>query len=176
MDATADEGEPGPDHEILDRPRDKDLSRLRGGFHSRRDVHADASDVVAPTLDLARMDARADLEAEAPNAAAHGDRAGDGAGGPIEDRQHAVPSPLQPGPVEADHLSPSELVMRVEQLAPAPIAELRGVLGRTDDVGQQYGAEEPTAIRLRRTRVAEEALDFIGDEIGMAEDQGLRRG
>src|SRR5439155_21426781 len=97
--------------EILHGSGDEHLAGLRRGFHACRDVYADASDVVPATFDLARVDARADLQTQAPDAAAQGHGARDGARGPIERGQHAIPGALQPRPVEAAYLPPREFVM-----------------------------------------------------------------
>src|SRR5207247_894547 len=118
MSAAADEGVARPDHEILDRSGDEHLARLRGGFDPRRDVDADAADVVPATLDLPRVNARADLEAQTSNPAAEGHGAGDRPGGPVEDRQHAVARAFQARPIEAAHLAAGEFVMRIQQLTP----------------------------------------------------------
>ena len=90
MCAPADKREPRPDHEILDRPRDEHLAGLRGGLHPRGDVDADASDVVAASFDLAGVNARPDLQAQASNAAPEGHRAGDRTRWTVEDREQTV--------------------------------------------------------------------------------------
>ena len=58
-------------------------------------------------------------------------------------------------------------VVLVEQLAPAPVAELGRALGRADDVGEEHGREH--AIRLGPGPDArEELLDLVDDRVGIA--------
>src|SRR5260370_40473876 len=60
--------------EVDDCPRRKDFPCFGEGGHAGGDVNADPADVIAPQFDLARVDARPDLDAE------RADRIPDGAG------------------------------------------------------------------------------------------------
>ena len=61
--ATVDEGEAGPSHQILDRPRAQHFPRPSLGQDPSRDVHRDPADVIADQLDLASVQPDPDLQA-----------------------------------------------------------------------------------------------------------------
>src|SRR5919197_928590 len=126
------EGDPGAGDEVAYRARDEHLAR----FRERRDA-------------LAGVEARTQLDAEPP------DRLLDRVGGadrprrPVECGEEAVPRGVDLLPAEPDELDPNGLVVRLEQLAPAPVAELHRALRRADDVGEEDGCEDAVGLGRR---------------------------
>ena len=66
--------------------------------------------------------------------------------GAVEGGQDAVAGGLDQRPPDARPAGGHELVVRVEQLAPAPVAQLGGPLGRADDVGEQHRRQHPVGL------------------------------
>jgi hypothetical protein len=56
----------------------------------------------------------------------------------------------------------------LQQIAPAPVTEALGVLGRSDDVGEQDGGEAPVEVG-GPARPGEELLDLVEHRVGIAE-------
>src|SRR5262249_30266672 len=130
-------------HQVLDGAGDEHLGGRGGRYYPRPDVHGDAPYVVVRQFALARMKAGPDLDPERANLIA--DRAGavDRTGGSIEGRQAAVPHRVglsAPMPLE---FSSDDPVVRVEERAPRTIAQCRGPPGRTHDIGEEDGGEDP---------------------------------
>jgi hypothetical protein len=48
----------------------------------------------------------------------------------------------------------------VQELAPPPVSDARGELGRADDVGEQHGREHAVGLR-RRSQARDELLDLL---------------
>src|SRR5580692_11231637 len=71
---------------------------------------------------------------------------------------------------KAREIAPNCGVMIVEQVAPAAVAERGGLLGRADDVGEEYRGEHPVD-RHRRPRAGQKLFDRIGDLGGVLADE-----
>ena len=91
--AAVHEVEIGTHDEIHHGPRDQDLTGARLGLHPLREMHRDARHVVSAPLDLARVHADADVDAELAEGFADRDRGLHGVGGAVEGRD--TPSPVR---------------------------------------------------------------------------------
>src|SRR5262245_43955572 len=101
-------------HEIPDRARDEHLAGARQRAHARADVDGEAAEVVVEPLALARVEARAHLEAEVGDAVP--DRAGrvDRPPRPVEGGEEAVAERLDLLPAEAREALAHEPVVGLE--------------------------------------------------------------
>ena len=138
-------------------------TRLRQVDGHARDV---SGAVVAPQLDLADVHARADVDAERARSLA--DRLGalHGSRGPVEGGEDAVARALDQAAAVAVHLALRQIVVLIEESLPTPVAQLRQLPGRVDDVGEEDCGEHPV-VRARRARAGEELLDLVGDRVGV---------
>src|SRR5215204_4266046 len=82
------------DHEVLDRARDEHLAGLGTRHHPGGYVHGEAAQVVAHHLELARVEARAQLEPQLPHGLRDRCRAADRPGGAVEGGEEAVAGAL----------------------------------------------------------------------------------
>src|SRR5205085_8896475 len=89
--------------------------------------------------------------------------AANGARRPVERSQEAVARRVDLPSAEPRELAAHGLVMRLEQVPPAPVAELARALGRADDVGEQNRGEH--ALRFRRLAHTGEELADLGEEL-----------
>src|SRR3954462_3036040 len=124
LQAAAVEVEARADDGAGDRPRDEDLPRSRQAGAPRGDVHRHAADVRPDQLALARVQPRADLEAEAVDAV------DDRLGAPqrlgrraVEGDEERVADRLDLMAAEAVDLAADAGVVRAQQVAPARVAE-----------------------------------------------------
>src|SRR3989304_7085817 len=112
----------GSNHQFLDRARHQDLSRLRHRHDPGADVHAYPTDFCVSDLDLPGVEAGANVQSHAQQPVPDGEGAANGPGRAVEGGEHPVAGgPYQPA---AGFVEPSshEVVVRVHQLTPAPIA------------------------------------------------------
>src|ERR1700716_31770 len=162
MSASLVEAQTRPGDQILDGSRYQHLARSGERRDPRGDVAGDALYVVTRDLDLAGMEATADLNVERTDrlgnraGATHGTcRAVEGGEKPVPKRSHFVAARPREFP-------PHHRVMRVEQIAPALVAQLLGPGGRTHDVGKQYGRKDAVAF-CRRDGSSQKFLDCVTD-------------
>ena len=130
----------------------------------RVEVDGDPADVVISRFDLAGVDAGPDLDAEAADAVSDGGRTLNGPGRSVEGGQKPVSQSLHFLAPEAIELPTNEGVMGIEELTPASVAEFRGPLGGTNDVGEHHGGQDALGRRRTADR-AEELLDLVNDPI-----------
>src|SRR5215216_7759996 len=98
-------GDVGADDQVANGPGGQDVPRLGGCHHPGRDVYGDAADVAAAQLDLAGVQPRSDLDADASQLISEGGRAADRPSGSVEGRQDAVADGLDELAAELlDHL------------------------------------------------------------------------
>src|SRR5829696_6146950 len=131
------EVDPGADDELADRARDQDLAGAGERGHPRADVHRHAGHVAAHDLDLAGVDASANLDPQLSGAVAGLARAPDRARGPVEGGQEPVPERLYLVTLVGPQGLADDRVVRRDQLAPAAIAERGGPVRRADDVCEE---------------------------------------
>ena len=125
-------------------------------------------------LALARVQARAHLEPDALHVVDDRARAADRAGRPVEGREEAVARGVDLTPSEAFQISADDLVVTVEQIAPASVSELARPLGRADDVREEHRREHP--VRLRRlAHAGQKLLDLVEDVVRRRSREDDRR-
>jgi hypothetical protein len=111
-------------------------------------MHCDAADLVADQLALAGVKSSADVDAEVANVVAHRESATDRARGPIESSQEAVSGGVHLAAAKALELPPHQLVVSSDEVVPVVIAEPRGSLGRSDDVGEENRRQDSIGLVL----------------------------
>jgi len=152
------EAETGAGKQILDSSRYEHLI----GARKRRDARGDALHVIVGDLDLAGMEAVADLDVEWT------DRLGNGASATHCPRR-AVECGEKPVPKRFDFTSPvtrdfppDRGVMSGEQVVPALVTQLFGSRGRAHDVREENGRKNAVAF-CRGDGSGEKLLDGIAD-------------
>ena len=134
---------------------------------ARGDVDRHPADVVADAARTRRCAGRRAARARAPrrprrsrarSARARRRRA-------VEDDQEAVADRLDLAAVEAVELAADRGVVGGEQVAPARVAEPRGVAGRADDVGEQDGQQRALDARAARPPVRNSSISPISASV-----------
>ena len=130
-----------------------------------------AGDVVADHLALARVHAHAHLHAQLARLARHRQRAAQRARRrPVERSEEAVADRLHRAAAEACELLAHSVVVACEQVAPAPVAEVRCARCRIHDVRehhrQQRARQPPPA-----ASACQELLDLLEDRVAVAEER-----
>src|SRR5262249_54092624 len=125
--------------EVNDGSRDEHFAGTCLFHHARRQVHREATDVAAKQLELAGVEAAPHLEIQSSHGLGHGTRTLDRAGGSVERGERAVASSLDECSTESFDLVAHEGVEIVQDLVPAPVADLGGTLCRGHDIGEQHG-------------------------------------
>ena len=133
-------------------------------------MHADAAHVAVAQLDLAGVQPGPELKPDAAQLVAEGGRATDPPAGTVEGGQHPIAGRLDQLAAELLDHPPGHLVVHVEQLAPAPVAEPSGPLGGADDVGEQHGGQHPAGFGSPAD-ASEELLDLVKRELRRLPDQ-----
>src|SRR3954451_20389741 len=158
------------DDRPVDRARGQHLAGLRHPGDARGDVDGHAADVVADQLALARVQPRAQLDAQAADRLHDRARAAQRVGRrTVEGGQERVADGLDLAPAVALDLAPDRVVVGGEQVAPAAVAQARGMPGRVDDVGEQHGHEPPLQPAGGVAAAGEELLDLAEQRLGVAE-------
>ena len=143
---TVGEVEAGAGDEVGHRTRDEDLTRPTSGLHALSGVHGDAADVLTAQLDLSGVKARPDFDPNTTKRRDDSDGAANGACRPVEGGDEPVTCRVHFPTSEAFELASHHRVVGVQHLAPACITQLRGLLGRADDVGEQHGGQHPIGV------------------------------
>jgi hypothetical protein len=104
-------------------------------------VHRDPREVVAVQQELADMEPGPNPEIELISRVDDRLRAPDTSDGTIETGEYTVTGGLHHDPAVTIDLGRGHTIMRVEQFAPAPIAELCSASRGVDDVGEQHRRE-----------------------------------
>src|SRR5439155_4859158 len=115
--------DPGAGGQVLDRARDEHLAGGSQRSDARTDVDGDAADSNAQDLDLAGVDARADVQLQALELGHDRERAANGAAGAVEGREEAVARVIHFLAAEAVELSADDLVVLAEEGSPAQVSE-----------------------------------------------------
>src|SRR5918912_3540752 len=122
------EGDPRAGDEVAHRARDEDLTRPGQRRDPRAGVDGDPAHLPVRELALAGVEPCAELEPEAAHAVADRARGADRACGPVEGGEEAVAGGVDLAPAVARELAADGGLVRLEQLAPAPVAELGSTL------------------------------------------------
>jgi hypothetical protein len=120
---------PRADDQIPHGPGGQDLPGPGRGHDPRRDVHGDSPDVAVAELDLAGVQSGADLQADPLELLAERGHAAERPAGAVEGGQDAITGGLDQLPVELPDQPAGQLVVDLQQLPPAPVAEPGGPLG-----------------------------------------------
>src|SRR3990170_4996638 len=168
LDAAVGKGDVEAGREGLDGLGGDHLAGPGLGHEPRGDVHGDAAYLTPAQLDLAGVDARADLDAGLAQHVADLEGAADGAPWPVERRQDAVAGGAVKAATVQGHALADDLVVLVEDLTPAAVAEPCGEVGRPDHVRDQDGRER--AVDLGSAPGAgDELLDLVDQAVHVAE-------
>jgi hypothetical protein len=156
--------DPGPGDEVLDGLRHEHLAFARLGRDARARVHGDPADGIACELDLAGVEPGTHAEPGGGDVLRDGARAADRPRRPVERREEAVAGGVDLAAAKACEVAAHDLVVPLEQIAPAPVAQFAGAPGRSDDVGEQHGREHAIwFLRLANTR--QELADLLHDVV-----------
>src|SRR5436305_605987 len=128
-------------HEVLHGLRDEHLAALRRGGNPGAAAHSEAGHLALMQLAFTRVYACTYPEPEPADALATSLGAADGARRSVERGEEPVPGRVLLLTAIARELAANEQVVPLEQLAPAPVAELRRPLRRPDDVGEEHRRE-----------------------------------
>jgi hypothetical protein len=148
----------GSRNEIPDGARDQHLSRPGDRRHARSDVDGDAGHSVSAHFALARVQAGADLDAEAAHRVANGASAADRPRWAVERGQKAVAGLSYLRLAPALELATDEDVVAVQQVTPLAIAEFDRSLRGPDDVRERTVARTRSVSAPRRTPVRNSSI------------------
>ena len=121
----------------------------RGFHHSRRDVQAEAMQIVAGDEERSRVKPGAHLEAETADPTADHERAATGIGCRLEQREDAITRHLDACAVVMVDLHLNDGVVLAEEPIPRIVSESSRMLGRSDDVGYEDRAVDAPRLHLR---------------------------
>src|SRR5437867_7138897 len=151
--------------QVHHRSGDQDLAGACECGDPGADVDRDARNVGALELDLARVQARSDLQARLADGIADGHRATDGPSRTVERGQDPVSGRMDLPPPVPGELSPDDALVLADELLPSTVPQLGSRGGRADDVREQDGGQDPVR-RSDAPRAGEELLDFVQDRLG----------
>ena len=126
------------------------------------DVDRHAADVVADQLDLAGVDPGPHVDPEAGDIVLDRAGAADRPRRPVEGGEEAVAHRLHLVAAVAGKLAADGGVVAFEQRPPAAIPQLRRLLGRADDVGEEDRRQRPFGLG-RAAAADQELLDLVED-------------
>ena len=159
------EGEPAPGDEVLHRLGDEHLRRSGRRADAGSDHHGDAADLPVDRLDLARVHARPNLDAERGDRVDDRPRAPDRPSRAVERGEEPVTRRVDLHAPIAGELATHAAVVFFDQGLPAPIAELGDLLRGSGDVGEQDGRQRPAELRLFLPQRDDEALHLVEDRV-----------
>jgi len=136
-------------------------------------VHGDASHVGAVELDLPRVQARADLDAEVADGCYRARGAAHGPDWPVERREEAVAGGVHLSAAEPAEVRPDPRVVRVSERPPLSVAQRGGAFCRSHDVGEQDGREHTVEFRLVVTDLLQEVLDLDKQSLRVTEEEDV---
>ena len=160
---------------VAERRGHQHLTGLPDPHHPGRDVHREPADLPLHQLGLAEMGAGANLDPELADGV--DDRAGatDRVRGPVEAREEAVPRGVQLAPPMALQLLSDERVVPLDQVPPPAVPQIRGDLGRADDVGEEQGHQDRRVASPPRHGRESDAGSSSGQGPGSGPDVRPRR-
>ena len=138
--------------EVANGVRHDELGSAGGRHDAGRGRHGDSADLGPDLLDLADVQAGPDFDAECPHGLDCVECAGRGLGRSVEDREEPVAGRVHLAAAVAPQRRANDAVMLLDEVAPTPVTELSGKLGRTDDVREQDGGEEALGLALPAAR------------------------
>src|SRR6266542_3488648 len=166
------ERDSGTGDEILDGAGDEHLAGPGERCDTRADVDGDAADLLVDKLALAGVQPGAHVEVEVPDPVAHCTGTANGARRPVEARKEPVAGRIDLPPAKASELGADDVMVLLQQDAPAAVAERSRPGGRVDDVREENRRQD--AVRLDLPRFAfgdlvEKALELCQQRLWLAE-------
>ena len=163
--ATIAELDTRPDNEVLDGPRNEDLSRSRQRSHPGGDVHGQSAEVIASDLALARVQPHRSSIPSFPVASLMARAQRMARAGPSNEATKPSPVVLISLPRKPPELFAHRPVMGVKQRAPPLVAERCGLCSGADDVGEEHGGEDALDLDVG---------PLAGQELGDIDARGRR--
>ena len=133
-----------PSHQVLHRAGNEHFACARLRRDACADVYGDPADLVSKHLNLSHVDPDTKFDPEGAKIVEESGSASDRGSRLIEDGEEPIAGGVHLAPAEPLELVSNERVVRTEQSPPFPIAELRGKLGRSDDVREHHRGQEPS--------------------------------
>jgi hypothetical protein len=168
MHATVDEDQAGPSDQVPHSAGHQDLTGIGQGGDSGADVQRDACERVTVNLHLAGVHASSNGEAVAVGALADGDRGLNGAGGPVERGNEAVPGGVEFTSPITGELVTDVAVVAVQEVPPRPVAQRAHEAGGVDQIGEQQDGEL-AARRIGRRGARQELLNYVQEPISVSD-------
>ena len=150
--AVVGELEPRSGDRVAERRRNEDLPRLPRAHHARADVDGEPSDLPLHQLDLADVQAGADLDPDLPDAVGDRARASDRVRGPVEPSEEPVPCGVELPAPESLQLRADDRVVPLDEGSPAKVAQIGRDLRRPHDVREEHGRQHGAASPRRHAR------------------------
>ena len=116
------EGDVGSSDEVLDRPRDEDLSGSGDRSNTGCDMNGQPTEVISSHFALSGMKPGPDLDAKHFDCFDNGASAPYCTGGSVERREEAVPRRLDLAAAEVSQLLPHQTIMAVKDAVPTLVA------------------------------------------------------
>ena len=120
---------------------------------------------VVDELALAGVQAGANLEASSRTDVAIARAHRIARAGPSNAAKNPSPAVSTSRPRKRVELAPDDGVMPLDELAPRPVAELRRLSRRADDVGEQDGREDASGSTSRGRATGQELLDLVDNRV-----------
>ena len=148
---------------------DTSTSPRRPARDARADVHGDAAELVADHLALARVQPGADSMPSRRTSSRTARAQRTARAGPSKAARKPSPAVSISRPRKRSSSRRTSAVVRLEQLAPATVAELGRAFGGAHDVGEQHGRQHPVRLGAA-AHAGEELLDLVEDRVGVAHE------
>ena len=129
--------------EVNDRARDKDFVRFGEIADALGHVDRDSGEIVAAPFDLTAVQPGADIQPQRSDDFAYGRGAVDGSGRAIKGGQESVAGRLDLLTPEALELATHGVVVSVQDVPPAVVAEAGCLLCRANEVCEEHSSEHP---------------------------------
>ena len=136
-------------------------------------MDGDAADVIADELDLTRMDADPDREADGARGSGHGRPTSDGLRRAVEDGQEAIARRLDLASMEDVEVIAQACVVESQQVLPRVVTESLEGGRRVDDVGEEDRREDPFSRTFGRDTDDPGARPFDRDPRLVADHPGV---
>ena len=132
------------------------------------DVDGESGDVVAADFYLTGVDTGTDVDVRDAERVTDSDCAFDRSPGTLERGEKTVAPGVDLTAPEAFDLGADVLIVAVEHVAPTSVAELRGAVRGTDDVGEQHGGEHSVGAGTA-SDTGQELFDLVEHRPGVAD-------
>jgi hypothetical protein len=127
----------------VDRLGDQYFTGIGLPQHPRRYVDPDPTHIPRDMVHRSHVHAAPDFDAALPHRIAHRPGAHHCLRRLIEDRQKTVTCGRDLSPPETSQLAANARVVLLQHFVPGMVSQLRGALGRANDVSEKYGNEGP---------------------------------